>query len=87
MEAIMHVLLLLVMHDHFSYDEIFEILHARWVTLAFVSAVIPKILNLLGAVHFVEPVWWRAGYSKLKFVLLGADALDMAKWQVNIPFV
>ncbi|XP_047178071.1 chlorophyll a-b binding protein 7, chloroplastic isoform X3 [Vigna umbellata] len=62
MEAIMHVLLLLV---------IFEILHARWAMLASIGALIPEILDLLGAFHFVEPVWWRVGYSKLK-----GDTLD-----------
>nr|XP_025604983.1 chlorophyll a-b binding protein 7, chloroplastic isoform X2 [Arachis hypogaea] len=44
----------------------FEILHARWAMLASIGALIPEILDLLGAVHFVEPVWWRVGYSKLK---------------------
>ena len=34
--------------------------------LASVGALIPEILDLLGAFHFVEPVWWRVGYSKLK---------------------
>ncbi|KAG4934570.1 hypothetical protein AAZX31_17G248700 [Glycine max] len=49
----------------------FEILHARWAMLASVGALIPEILDLLGAFHFVEPVWWRVGYSKLK-----GDTLD-----------
>ncbi|XP_020959248.1 chlorophyll a-b binding protein of LHCII type 1 isoform X2 [Arachis ipaensis] len=49
----------------------FEILHARWAMLASIGALIPEILDLLGAVHFVEPVWWRVGYSKLK-----GDTLD-----------
>ncbi|KAK7277930.1 hypothetical protein RJT34_22950 [Clitoria ternatea] len=44
----------------------FEILHARWAMLASVGALVPEILDLLGAFHFVEPVWWRVGYSKLK---------------------
>jgi hypothetical protein len=34
--------------------------------LASVGAVIPELLDLLGAFHFVEPVWWRVGYSKLQ---------------------
>lgn len=34
--------------------------------LAALGVVIPEILDLLGAFHFVEPVWWRVGYSKLK---------------------
>ncbi|XP_024020124.1 chlorophyll a-b binding protein 7, chloroplastic isoform X2 [Morus notabilis] len=49
----------------------FEILHARWAMLAALGVVIPEILDLLGAFHFVEPVWWRVGYSKLK-----GDTLD-----------
>ncbi|KAJ1411481.1 Chlorophyll A-B binding protein [Sesbania bispinosa] len=49
----------------------FEILHARWAMLASVGALIPELLDLMGAVHFVEPVWWRVGYSKLK-----GDTLD-----------
>ncbi|ESW32583.1 hypothetical protein PHAVU_001G000400 [Phaseolus vulgaris] len=49
----------------------FEILHARWAMLASIGALIPEILDLLGAFHFVEPVWWRVGYSKLK-----GDTLD-----------
>ncbi|ONI05346.1 hypothetical protein PRUPE_5G002700 [Prunus persica] len=49
----------------------FEILHARWAMLAALGALIPEILDLLGAFHFVEPVWWRVGYSKLK-----GDTLD-----------
>lgn len=34
--------------------------------LAAFGALVPEILDLLGAFHFVEPVWWRVGYSKLK---------------------
>ncbi|TQD83400.1 hypothetical protein C1H46_031045 [Malus baccata] len=49
----------------------FEILHARWAMLAALGALVPEILDLLGAFHFVEPVWWRVGYSKLK-----GDTLD-----------
>ncbi|KAL2319165.1 hypothetical protein Fmac_033041 [Flemingia macrophylla] len=49
----------------------FEILHSRWAMLASVGALIPEILDLSGAFHFVEPVWWRVGYSKLK-----GDTLD-----------
>lgn len=44
----------------------FEVLHARWAMLAALGALIPEILDLIGAFHFVEPVWWRVGYSKLK---------------------
>ncbi|TXG48075.1 hypothetical protein EZV62_027369 [Acer yangbiense] len=44
----------------------FEILHARWAMLASLGAVIPEVLDMLGAFHFVEPVWWRVGYSKLQ---------------------
>ncbi|KAL0375958.1 UNVERIFIED_CONTAM: Chlorophyll a-b binding protein 7, chloroplastic [Sesamum calycinum] len=44
----------------------FEVLHARWAMLAALGALIPEILDLTGAFHFVEPVWWRVGYSKLK---------------------
>jgi len=34
--------------------------------LASVGALIPELLDLLGVFHFVEPVWWRVGYSKLQ---------------------
>ncbi|KAL0368740.1 UNVERIFIED_CONTAM: Chlorophyll a-b binding protein 7, chloroplastic [Sesamum calycinum] len=51
--------------------ESFEVLHARWAMLAALGALIPEILDLTGAFHFVEPVWWRVGYSKLK-----GDSLD-----------
>ncbi|XP_024457445.1 chlorophyll a-b binding protein 7, chloroplastic isoform X2 [Populus trichocarpa] len=44
----------------------FEILHARWAMLAALGALIPEVLDLSGAFHFIEPVWWRVGYSKLK---------------------
>ncbi|XP_054818839.1 chlorophyll a-b binding protein 7, chloroplastic isoform X2 [Prosopis cineraria] len=44
----------------------FEILHARWAMLASVGVLVPEILDLFGAFHFVEPIWWRVGYSKLK---------------------
>ncbi|KAK9740261.1 hypothetical protein RND81_03G023100 [Saponaria officinalis] len=49
----------------------FEILHARWAMLGALGALIPEILDLSGAFHFTEPVWWRVGYSKLK-----GDTLD-----------
>uniref|UniRef100_A0A2K2AMS1 Chlorophyll a-b binding protein, chloroplastic n=1 Tax=Populus trichocarpa TaxID=3694 RepID=A0A2K2AMS1_POPTR len=49
----------------------FEILHARWAMLAALGALIPEVLDLSGAFHFIEPVWWRVGYSKLK-----GDTLD-----------
>ncbi|XP_019187407.1 PREDICTED: chlorophyll a-b binding protein of LHCII type 1 [Ipomoea nil] len=49
----------------------FEILHARWAMLAALGALIPELLDLTGAFQFVEPVWWRVGYSKLK-----GDTLD-----------
>lgn len=38
--------------------------------LAALGALIPEILDLMGAFHFVEPVWWRVGYSKLKVSML-----------------
>ncbi|KAF7141419.1 hypothetical protein RHSIM_Rhsim06G0001500 [Rhododendron simsii] len=49
----------------------FEILHARWAMLGALGALIPELLDLVGAFRFVEPVWWRVGYSKLK-----GDTLD-----------
>ncbi|XP_002510744.2 chlorophyll a-b binding protein 7, chloroplastic isoform X2 [Ricinus communis] len=49
----------------------FEILHARWAMLAALGALVPEVLDLSGAFHFIEPVWWRVGYSKLK-----GDTLD-----------
>ncbi|KAH6778283.1 Chlorophyll A-B binding family protein [Perilla frutescens var. frutescens] len=49
----------------------FEVVHARWAMLAALGALIPEILDLIGAFHFVEPIWWRVGYSKLK-----GDTLD-----------
>lgn len=36
--------------------------------LAAMGALIPELLDLVGAFHFVEPVWWRVGYSKLQVV-------------------
>lgn len=41
-------------------------MHARWAMLASVGALVPEVLDLFGAFHFVEPIWWRVGYSKLK---------------------
>lgn len=49
----------------------FEILHARWAMLGALGALIPELLDLSGAFHFAEPVWWRVGYSKLQ-----GDTLD-----------
>lgn len=49
----------------------FEILHARWAMLASVGVVVPELLDQLGIVHFVEPVWWKVGYAKLQ-----GDTLD-----------
>ncbi|XP_030527385.1 chlorophyll a-b binding protein 7, chloroplastic isoform X1 [Rhodamnia argentea] len=49
----------------------FEILHARWAMLAALGALVPEVLDIVGTFHFVEPVWWRVGYSKLK-----GDTLD-----------
>lgn len=49
----------------------FEVLHARWAMLGALGALIPEVLDMVGAFHFVEPVWWRVGYSKLK-----GDTLD-----------
>ncbi|WCJ19816.1 Chlorophyll A-B binding family protein [Euphorbia peplus] len=59
--------------DSTAFDRYFnfEILHARWAMLAALGALIPEILELSGAFHFVEPVWWRVGYSKLQ-----GDTLD-----------
>ncbi|GFP97493.1 chlorophyll a-b binding protein of lhcii type i chloroplastic [Phtheirospermum japonicum] len=42
----------------------FEVLHARWAMLAALGALIPEIFDLIGAFHFFESVWWRAGYCK-----------------------
>ncbi|GAV65808.1 Chloroa_b-bind domain-containing protein [Cephalotus follicularis] len=59
----------------------FEILHARWAMLAALGALIPEVLDLLGVFHFVEPVWWRVGYSKLKgetLDYLGIPGLHLA---------
>lgn len=55
------------LQKHFNY----EILHGRWAMLAALGALIPELLNLAGLFQFVEPVWWRVGYSKLK-----GDTLD-----------
>uniref|UniRef100_A0A7N2L910 Chlorophyll a-b binding protein, chloroplastic n=1 Tax=Quercus lobata TaxID=97700 RepID=A0A7N2L910_QUELO len=35
--------------------------------LASLGVLVPEVLDILGAFHFVEPVWWRVGYSKLQF--------------------
>ncbi|XP_009788730.1 chlorophyll a-b binding protein 7, chloroplastic isoform X1 [Nicotiana sylvestris] len=55
------------LQKYFNY----ELLHARWAMLAALGALIPELLNLTGLFQFVEPVWWRVGYSKLK-----GDTLD-----------
>ncbi|KAH0759452.1 hypothetical protein KY290_022945 [Solanum tuberosum] len=55
------------LQNYFNY----EILHGRWAMLAALGALIPELLNLTGLFQFVEPVWWRVGYSKLK-----GDTLD-----------
>jgi light-harvesting complex II chlorophyll a/b binding protein 7 len=34
--------------------------------LAALGVVVPELLDLFGIVHFVEPVWWKAGYAKLQ---------------------
>ncbi|URE34446.1 LRR, partial [Musa troglodytarum] len=44
----------------------FEILHARWAMLASIGVIVPELLEELGFVHFVEPVWWKVGYAKLQ---------------------
>ncbi|GAB4837615.1 Chlorophyll a-b binding protein 7, chloroplastic [Ancistrocladus abbreviatus] len=62
----------------------FEILHARWAMLAALGVVVPEILDLIGTFHFVEPVWWRVGYSKLKantLDYLGISGLHLAGGQ------
>ncbi|XP_022744658.1 chlorophyll a-b binding protein 7, chloroplastic isoform X1 [Durio zibethinus] len=62
----------------------FEILHARWAMLAALGVVVPEILDLLGVSHFVEPVWWRVGYSKLQgetLDYLGIPGLHLAGGQ------
>lgn len=41
--------------------------------LAALGALIPELLDLVGAFHFVEPVWWRVGYSKLKVSIYVKD--------------
>ncbi|PHT33550.1 hypothetical protein CQW23_25350 [Capsicum baccatum] len=55
------------LQKYFNY----EILHGRWSMLAALGALIPELLDLTGLFQFVEPVWWRVGYSKLK-----GDTLD-----------
>ncbi|XP_021282852.1 chlorophyll a-b binding protein of LHCII type 1 [Herrania umbratica] len=62
----------------------FEILHARWAMLAALGVVVPEILDLSGFSHFVEPVWWRVGYSKLQgetLDYLGIPGLHLAGGQ------
>jgi light-harvesting complex II chlorophyll a/b binding protein 7 len=34
--------------------------------LAVLGVDVPELLDLFGIVHFVEPVWWKAGYAKLQ---------------------
>lgn len=55
----------------------YEILHARWAMLAALGALIPELLNLTGLFQFVEPVWWRVGYSKLKVGIFCASAVAL----------
>lgn len=65
----------------------FEILHARWAMLGSLGALVPEVLNLLGAFQFIEPVWWRVGYSKLKgdtLDYLGIPGLHLAGSQAVI---
>lgn len=59
--------------DPESFKKFFnlEILHSRWAMLASLGVIIPEILDQLGVVDFVEPVWWKVGYAKLK-----GDTLD-----------
>ncbi|KAH9302832.1 hypothetical protein KI387_014415, partial [Taxus chinensis] len=59
--------------DRTSFDKYFnfEVLHARWAMLAALGVVIPELLDHFGVVDFIEPVWWRVGYAKLK-----GDTLD-----------
>lgn len=54
----------------------FEILHARWAMLAALGALVPELLDLLGAFHFTEPVWWLVGYSKLKVSNFGFSKIS-----------
>lgn len=68
----------------------FEILHARWAMLAAFGALVPEILDLLGAFHFVEPVWWRVGYSKLKVstFCVGINfclVINFSLWEFGLP--
>lgn len=51
--------------------------------LAALGALVPEVLDILGAFHFVEPVWWRVGYSKLKVVIFSRGAY--AIMQRNLP--
>ncbi|KAF9612020.1 hypothetical protein IFM89_037303 [Coptis chinensis] len=51
---------------HKAREYSFEILHACWAMLASLGAFVPELLDLSGVVHFIEPVWWRVGYAKLK---------------------
>ncbi|RWW46510.1 hypothetical protein BHE74_00047560 [Ensete ventricosum] len=39
--------------------------------LASIGVIVPELLQELGFVHFVEPVWWKVGYAKLQ-----GDTLD-----------
>ncbi|GAB2300491.1 Chlorophyll a-b binding protein 7, chloroplastic, variant 2 [Dionaea muscipula] len=57
----------LALQKYFNY----EILHARWAMLAALGVVVPELLDIVGAFHLAEPVWWRVGYSKLR-----ANTLD-----------
>ncbi|PIM99140.1 hypothetical protein CDL12_28369 [Handroanthus impetiginosus] len=54
----------------------FEVLHARWAMLAALGALIPELLDLVGAFHSAEPVWWRVGYSKLKIIWFALEFLN-----------
>ncbi|KAG6422921.1 hypothetical protein SASPL_113303 [Salvia splendens] len=51
----------------------------KWAMLAALGALLPEILDLIGAFHFVEPVWWRVGYSKLKLGVKEFSSLPSVK--------
>lgn len=62
-----------------------EILHARWAMLGALGALVPEVLQAVGASDFPEPRWWNVGAFKLQsgedLNYFGIDGLRVAGGQ------